>query len=116
MVWGSDEGGSLHYRRYQDLNEVRLFILVCDGSDRRLVTYRKIDQISTCIDDNRPRILIVRKGNSTWTGEPCGTGMELEFGMNIQFLICTDIEFFIDGNVDSLGLSTDKPGSSATEW
>lgn len=42
--------------------------------------------------------------------------MELEFGMNIQFLICTDIEFFIDGNVDSLGLSTDKPGSSATEW
>lgn len=37
-------------------------------------------------------------------------------GMNSWFLIRIDIEFYIDVNVDSLGLSTDRPESSATAW
>lgn len=37
-------------------------------------------------------------------------------GMNSWFLVCIDTEFYIDVNVDSLGLSIDRPESSATAW
>lgn len=59
---------------------MRLFILACDGSDRRLVTYRKTDQVSTCIDDSRTQNSHCQKRElHTWKErKPCGTGMELE--------------------------------------